>query len=127
MKVLAYAVFCLLFILTISLALNIPKAPGPRFLPAGSTSQSIAPQLNTPSQSVTPLQALNVTDYLSPSTLGVGAELRCDPLRFGHPNAESCREALFQIPLILSNPVYSFGPRGEGDFDIGLPRRYISC
>ena len=48
------------------------------------------------------------------------------------PRISSCLDALAQIPIdarsvIVEDPAYSYGPRGQGNFDVGLPVRWISC
>ena len=112
---------------TVTSSLSIPQGPGMILLPAGGQSQSIAPQLNSSSPNAGPILALNISEYLSASTLtNEQAEIHCDETRFGNPRVESCRTALLQVPIVFGDPTYSFGPRGEGHFDIGLPKRYIS-
>lgn len=55
----------------------------------------------------------------------------CDDLRFGNPPAASCENAVAQIPqdpaTIIRDPDRSYGPRGQGAWDVNLPKRYISC
>ncbi len=55
----------------------------------------------------------------------------CDEQRFGNPRATSCKDALAQIPqdpaTVITNPNRSYGPRGQGTWDVNLPKRYISC
>ena len=59
------------------------------------------------------------------------AQIECDEWRFGHPQAASCKDAVAQIPqdpvTVMMNPNRSYGPRGEGTWDVNLPKRYISC
>jgi len=115
-----------LLIAITSYALSIPLSPGV-LLPASSQSQSIVPQINISSTSLSPLQTVYISSLLS-TTNFTGVELRCDDARFGHPSITSCRQALDKIPPdILSDPTYSFGPRANRRWDIGLPRRYIGC
>ena len=65
----------------------------------------------------------------------IATELRslkvdCDESRFGNPPVASCKDALIQIPhdpaTLAKDPTYSYGPRGEGAWDVNLPKRYIS-
>ena len=65
----------------------------------------------------------------------IATELRtlkvdCDESRFGNPPVASCRDALQQIPhdpaILARDPTFSYGPRGEGAWDVNLPKRYIS-
>ena len=65
------------------------------------------------------------------STTLAMAKIECDDRRFGNPRVASCKNAVAQIPqdpvTIIRNPKRSYGPRGEGTWDVNLPKRYISC
>lgn len=59
------------------------------------------------------------------------AKIECDESRFGNPPVASCQNAVAQLPqdarTIIINPNQSYGPRGQGNWDVVLPKRYISC
>ena len=58
-------------------------------------------------------------------------KIDCDDERFGTPSVASCKDAIAEIPqdpaTIIRDPNRSYGPRGEGTWDVNLPKRYISC
>lgn len=104
--------------------------------PQGSTSL-IQPSLLIPSWNVSAMtdNSTATKDLLLPglneSTSLKLAKIVCDDLRFGNPPAASCENAILQIPqdpgTIALDPKRSYGPRGEGNWDVNLPKRYISC
>ncbi|CAF9934841.1 MAG: hypothetical protein ALECFALPRED_006160 [Alectoria fallacina] len=57
-------------------------------------------------------------------------KIDCDDERFGTPSVASCKDAIAEIPqdpaTIIRDPNRSYGPRGEGTWDVNLPKRYIS-
>ena len=71
------------------------------------------------------LQSTNVSTSLKV------AKIECDEHRFGNPPVASCQDAIEQLPqdprTIIINPNQSYGPRGQGNWDVNLPKRYISC
>ena len=67
---------------------------------------------------------------LNASTILTDAKIDCDQIRFGNPPVASAQDAVDQIPhdvrTYILNLRRSYGPRG-GTFDVGLPKRWISC
>ena len=66
---------------------------------------------------------------LSMLNLSAQALLDCDE-GFGRDlNLQICGEAVGSIPQTFKagSRLATFGPRGAGSFDIGLPRRWMSC
>ena len=72
----------------------------------------------------------NVTGTNSPlnaSIMLTGQEVHCE----GHlrrPQVSSCADAVAQMPIsrIIGDRAESYGPRGQGNLDVGLPIRWIS-
>ena len=98
---------------SIVLALNIPAGQN-------SINQPSLPLLTNITETNSHLNASILTEQ----------EIECQSgLR--SPQISSCQDALAQAPLdpatIIANPTYSYGPRGHGNFDVGLPFRWISC
>ena len=123
---------CLLPTLVNSLTLNVPQG----FTPAGgliqlngSSSDVILPPAVLLSQPLNTTPAGNATlDVIKLNTSTVnGPEIHCDDTVYGQPPVDSCADAFAQVPLLFPSPTWSFGPRGEGNFDIGLPYRWIGC
>ena len=61
--------------------------------------------------------------------LSAGLNLNCDEGWGRGLNLQMCQEALASIPWVIGpvTRLFSFGPREANMFDIGLPRRYMSC
>ncbi len=98
---------------SIVLALNIPAGQN-------SINQPSLPLLTNITGSNALLNASMLTEQ----------EIECHS-GLKSPQISSCQDALAQAPLepatIIANPTYSYGPRGHGNFDVGLPFRWISC
>lgn len=61
------------------------------------------------------------------NTNSSNAFYRCNGLKFGYNlDWSSCNEALSQIDA-SSTTEQTYGPRYQGQFDVKLPKRYISC
>ena len=67
----------------------------------------------------------------SPSKLNLSAQpiFYCNELWGGQLNLQMCEEALASIPAVIGpwKRRLTFGPREAKLFDIGLPRRFMSC
>lgn len=116
----------LLSVFVVSIALNVP--PNPDSLTLGSTHYYIPNPTNTSgSTNNDSSTALPLLD----SMLTAMPKVVCEPSIYGHPPAASCREAVSQIPndpaTILRNPTLIIGPRDLGQWDVPLPKRFISC
>ena len=104
--------FALLILLpTIALALTIP------------TDQNL---INQPS--LTLLRNVTETNALFNASIVADFLLTCDR-HLTRPQIYSCADAIGQIPpfRVIGDPTFSYGPRGQGSFDVRLPYRYISC
>ena len=59
-------------------------------------------------------------------------QVDCDGRRFGHPPVASCKDVVAYMlnqqdpATLLRDPTVSYGPRGQGAWDVKLPKRYIS-
>ena len=99
---------------TVVLALSIP------------TEQNF---INQPSLSLLP-NVTRTNALFNSSSIQAGQQIHCNS-HWGTPPVSSCKDALAQIPVephtIIRDPTYSYGPRGQGNFDVGLPFRWISC
>ena len=106
----------------ISLALNNPDAP----ITLTETT-SLVPYLNASAVDNSTITGLNPI----PSTFLTIPKIECDDDRFGEPPVASCKNAIAEIPqdpaTVIRDPNRSYGPRGEGTWDVNLPKRYISC
>lgn len=128
MTLLSYhlATCSLLHTIAISLALNTPQNPGSILVSTKPSSPLASVNTSAASENSTAKDVL----LLNPTTL-TAVEIECDDEKFGNPPAASCRDAMAQIPqdaaTILENPLRSYGPRGQGTWDVNLPKRYISC
>ena len=102
--------------LVVSLAPDVPQK-------SGSSLTLTSPSSLLPSTEI----------LLNQSTAAILKESKvdCDERRFGHPPGDSCRNAIAQLPqdpaTLIRDPTWSYGPRGQGAYDVGLPKRYISC
>ena len=108
--------------IVVSLALNVPQSQGSSL--ALTSPSSLLPSLNS---------SAATEKLLNQSTAAILKESKvdCDERRFGHPPGDSCRNAIAQLPqdpaTVIRDPTLSYGPRGQGAYDVGLPKRYISC
>ena len=106
--------FCLLPTLVMSLALA-PQNPD------GSLT------LTNPSA---PPSSLNISNPKAVTKL-TGQAVDCNENLYGRVNRDSCKDAFDQIPhdvpTLFDQRVLSFGSRDQGNWDIILPKRYISC
>ena len=104
-------------------------------LPTLATSLALAPQnpdgsltLTNPSSLLLP--SLNGSDLNAVTGLTRPA-VDCDEELYGYVDLDSCKDAFDQIPhdelRLVDQNVLSYGPRGHGNWDIILPKRYISC
>lgn len=66
---------------------------------------------------------------LSKLTLSAEPTFYCDEGWGRDLNLQMCEEALASIPWVIgpATRLFSFGPRDANTFDIGLPRRFMSC
>ena len=126
--IISYGTFSLLAHLTTSLTLNLPQPQnlGIVLHPANNSSLPSALQISPVTSPHGPPQTPNASSSLTPTKL-TGQEVYCDRITYGSPHIASCVDAFAQIPQVASDPTYTFGPRGTGNYDIGLPWRYISC
>lgn len=111
----------------ISLVLNtLQNSDGPMTL---TEPTLILPSLNASAVDNSTIKdtALNLIS----STYLTIPKIDCDDGRFGTPPVASCTDAIAEIPqdpaTVIRDPNRSYGPRGEGTWDVNLPKRYISC
>ena len=94
-------------------ALNIP-------IDQGSINQPYLPSLTN----------ITGTNVLLNDSSTLNAQKVTCLARWGEPPVDSCADARAQVPAdpseVVRDPTYTYGPRGQGTFDVGLPRRYIS-
>ena len=80
--------------------------------------------------STSPMPASNATSPYSTSNLTLGAsKFRCDGATFGRNLVpRSCLQAWSFIPVRITRQL-SFGDRSDvgKTYDVGLPKRYLSC
>lgn len=112
-----------------SLALNIPQSSNH---PTTLTKPSLLlPSSNT--SAAADNSTIKDVLLLNPNstTILTTGKIECDERRFGNPPAASCLDAIGQMPqdpaTVIRNPDRSYGPRSHGTWDVGLPKRYISC
>lgn len=109
-----------------SLALAPPNGDGSLVL---TNPSSFSPKLNV--SSIAP-NNITLLSTASGQTLGDDDEphVKCESSIYGHPPVASCRDAFSRIPRnpawFLTNPTFTFGQRGQGDWDYNLPKRFIS-
>lgn len=77
------------------------------------------------------VELLNQANYTSLSNISVSAQptFICDEGLGRDLNLQMCLEALASIPWVIGPDYrpFSFGPRETNTFDVGLPRRFMSC
>ena len=123
-----YLALCgLLAPFVMSLALNAPQnADGSLTLIQPS---SLLPPVNasaaTDDSTVEDVLRLKATTLKDP-------QVDCDGRRFGNPPVASCKDVVAYMlnqqdpATLLRDPTLSYGPRGQGAWDVKLPKRYIS-
>ena len=103
-------------------------------LPTLVTSLALAPQ--NPDGSLTLTNPSSLLPSLNGSNLNAVTRLTkpavyCDENIYGYVDLDSCKDAFDQIPhdalKLIDQNILSYGPRGHGNWDIILPKRYISC
>ena len=112
-----------------SLALDNPEITNNQIL--ATDPASLLPSLSASDGT----QNSSLHDYLglNPDPVAVlkAAKIDGSARRFGNPPAASCSEVVqllpHDIPTILTDPKRSYGPCDAGDFDVPLPRRWLSC
>ena len=93
-------------------------------------------------QSSSLLSSVNVSPATDNSTIEEVLRLKattlkdpqvdCDGRQFGHPPVASCKDVVAYMlnqqnpATLLRDPTFSYGPRGQGAWDVKLPKRYIS-
>ncbi|KAL6721796.1 hypothetical protein ACLMJK_000901 [Lecanora helva] len=102
--------------LVLSIPLDNPQTANSIFQPTGPQNESIIPYLISHSN-------LNLT---------AGGNIKCNEQRYGNPSADSCRDAVAQIPqdpmTLMRNKKRSYGARSPAlVVHVGLPKRWISA
>ena len=105
-----------------SLCWLLPSIVGALNIPTGqdSINQPSLPLLTNVTESNALLNASRLTEQVVECRSGLRS-----------PQISSCLDALAQAPYdgaaVIGDPTYIYGPRGQGNFDVGLPSRWISC
>ena len=119
-----------------ALSIHPPQSEQPPTIKADSVlglSRNITPNEGTSKLhlSLPTVELLNQANVTSLSNISVSAQpaFVCDEGWGRDLNLQMCLETLASIPWLIGperRPI-SFGPRETNTFDIGLPRRFMSC
>ena len=128
----SYMALCasLLPLFVTSLALHPPPGSYGSLTLTTPSSSSLLPSLNTSVTTVNSTFKQVLLLNQNTASLQTDIKIDCDERHFGNPPVASCQDAIAQLPrdpeMFIRHPVSTYGPRGQGAWDVTLPKRYIS-
>ena len=121
-----YLVLCgMLAPFVMSLFLNAPQSADGS-LTLTQPSSLLPPVNDSDNSTIEDIFRLQATTLKDPT-------VDCDGRRFGNPPIASCKDVVAYLlhqqnpATLLRDPTFTYGPRGQGAWDVSLPKRYISC